>query len=103
MKVRVFVPRATDPADGSTFSGTDYNFPVLPSIGHVLRFTDDDGDFTVASVGFVQDDEAFLAAVWLEAGAGQYMDPNEEGEPGDRYRDLDVLNSDMPPDSMPDY
>lgn len=104
MIVRVFMPRAVDPADGSTFRGTDHNFPVLPSIGQVLRFTDERaGDFTVAKIGFVQDGDAFLAAAWLEATDTRpaiKSDPMNEADKLDRYRDL---NYDVPPDSMTGY
>lgn len=104
MKVRVFIPRIQDSSEGPTFSGTDHNFPVLPSIGHVLRFNDGRaGDFTVVEVGFVQDDTAFLAAVWLEANAQNptyHSDPPYTVETSDRFRDL---NYDVPPESMTGY
>lgn len=104
MKVRVFIPRPPDATDGPTFSGTDHNFPVLPSVGHALRFNDGRaGDFTVVGVGFVQDGAAFLAAVWLEANAKNptyHWEPPDAGEPPDRFRDL---NYDVPPDSMTGY
>lgn len=104
MKVRVFAPRDFDPADGSAFSGTDHVFPMLPSVGHVLRYTDERaGEFTVAKVGFVQECPAFVAAIWLDGPktkppsiAEQIDEPGE----GDRYRDL---NYDVLPESMEGY
>ena len=67
MKVRVFVPKKLDPADGSDMDGCDYEFEVLPAAGQTIRFSDTDKpDFRVDRVGFIQDDEAFVACVWLE-------------------------------------
>jgi hypothetical protein len=104
MKVRVFVPRAPDPDDGSTFAGTDHSFPLLPSTGHLMRLTGDrQGDFIVANVGFVQDGDYFLAAVWLEHADSK---PVNAGEPvGDRPRSREYrdINFDVPPDSMMGY
>jgi hypothetical protein len=104
MKIRVFVPSELDPADGSTFSGTDHIFPILPSIGHVLRFTDERaGEFTVAKVGFMQDGLAFVAAVWLDGAKTNSpinSGPIDEGDDQDRYRDL---NYDVPPETMEGY
>lgn len=100
MKVRVFAPCDFGPADGSAFSGTDHVFAVLPSVGHVLQFTDERaGDFTVAKVGFVQEGAAFVAAIWLD---GAKTRPPSIAEPSekDRYRDL---NYDVPPESMEGY
>jgi len=104
MIVRVFVPRSHDPNDGSVFSGGDHNFPVLPDVGHVLRFADErkGDDFTVSKVGFVQQGEAFIAAVWLEGPDAEPPKPEEKSVPQDRdeYRDL---NYDVPPESMTGY
>ena len=104
MKVRVFVPRECGPADGFTFDGTDYNFPMLPSVGHVLHFTNERaGEFTVVKVGFMQEGPSFVAAVWVEGAktkATSHSDPNGERGDVDRYRDL---NSDVPPGSMEGY
>lgn len=104
MMVRVFMPRETDPTDGATFSGTDYRFPGLPSIGQLLRLTDTRaGDFTVSKVGFVQDGDAFVAAIWLEGAAPKPVprsDPTDENDDQYRYRDL---NYDVPPESMTGY
>jgi len=70
MMVRVFVPREHDPADGSDCDGTDHEFPTLPQIGQAIRFTDfRNGDFTVSKVGFIQDGEGFVPAVWTEGEA----------------------------------
>jgi hypothetical protein len=100
MIVRVFVPSAFDAAKGPIFSCTDHNFPVLPSIGHVLRFKDErEGHFTVAQVGFIQDGGAFLAAVWLQ-GPFTKPSPIDGNDHQDRYRDL---NYDVPPESMTAY
>ena len=104
MIVRVFVPRPHEPAEGANFSGSDHNFPVLPSIGQVLRFTDERGgdDFTVSKVGFVQNGDAFIAAVWTDGPEIEATDPIEEVIHGDRheYRDL---NYDVPPETMEGY
>lgn len=106
MMVRVFVPGAINQTDQPSFSGTDHHFPVMPSVGHVLRFTGErDDEFIVARVGFVQDGEAFLAAAWLEiSGAKQahYSDPIDAVSNPDnhRYRDL---NYDVSPDTMTGY
>jgi hypothetical protein len=104
MKVRVFVPRALDPADGPTVSGTDHNFPMMPNVGHIVHFTDERAsEFMVARVGFTQDGEAFLAAVWLEQAASipvLYSDPIAEKAETEPYRDL---NYDVPPESMTGY
>lgn len=104
MKVRVFIPCAADPVGTATFSAADFNFPVLPEIGHVLRFSNGKTEeFTVAEVGFVQEDAAFLAAVWLESSdrdAAYRAAQPEPGEPRDEYRDL---NADVPPETMTGY
>lgn len=104
MIVRVFVPRSHDAQDGTVFSGSDHNFPVIPNIGHVLRFTDErnDEEFTVAKAGFVQRGDAFIAAVWLEGPGTELAEPERKRGSQDReeYRDL---NYDVPPESMTGY
>lgn len=108
MKVRVFVPRApahpADPAGRPGFSGTDHYFPLLPHVGHILRFDDEGGgEYSVARVGFVQAEDGFIGAIWLESLAGTpvyHADPVAEGEPQGEYRDL---NHDVPPDTMTTY
>lgn len=104
MIVRVFVPRSHDSGRGSVFSGSDHKFPVLPQVGHTLRFTDErKGDgFAVSKVGFVQDGEAFIAAVWLEGPDTEPPQPEEKPVPENRdeYRDL---NYDVPLESMTGY
>ncbi|MBC2665646.1 hypothetical protein H7F51_08925 [Novosphingobium flavum] len=106
MKVRVFVPGVAEAADGPCYGGTDHQFPALPSLGQTLRFTDErKGDFTVIDVGFVQEGDAFVAAVWLEADAARrasYAEPVVVIEAADRHSERD-LNHDVPPDSMPTY
>ncbi|MBV1692375.1 hypothetical protein KRR38_33185 [Novosphingobium sp. G106] len=104
MIVRVFVPRSLDSSDGSLFSGSDHNFPVLPKVGDVLCFTDGSqgGDYTVSKAGFIRDGEAFIAAVWLEGPATEPAEPAQKTVDRDRgeYRDL---NYDVPPESMTGY
>lgn len=102
MKVRVFAPCDFDPADKATVGGTDHIFPMLPSVGHVLRFTDQrTGEFTVAKVGFVQEGLAFVAAVWLD-GADTRSPINSDpiDEAAGQHRDL---NYDIPPETMEGY
>ena len=105
MIVRVFVPCTFDPAEGLAFSQSDHNFPVLPSIGQVLRFTDEreGDDFTVAKVGFVQVGDAFIAAVWVEGVETkpvERIDEADDQEERYQYRDL---NYDVAPESMTGY
>jgi len=104
MKVRVFVPREFGPANGSSFRGTDFNFPMLPSVGHVLHLTDEHaGEFTVVKVGFIQEGPSFVAAVWLQGAETKSRiksDLADERDDQDRYRDL---NYDVPPESMEGY
>jgi len=103
MKVRVFVPGAGDAAGEPAFSGSDHHFPLLPSVGHVVHFRHAAGDFTVQSVGFVQDEDAFLPAVWLELNRTQsaYVPEARNTPPqSDPSRDL---NHDIPPEVMTDY
>lgn len=103
MKVRVFVPDASAVAGEPSFRGKDHHFPLLPSAGHVLHFQDGSGDFTVRTVGFVQVEDAFLPAVWLETTkTAAVINANEPGvqELPQAYRDL---NHDVPPDIMTDY
>lgn len=104
MKVRVFIPCAADPAGAATYSAADFNFPVLPEVGHVLRFSNGKTEeYAVAEVGFVQEDAAFLAAVWLESSereAAYRADLPEAQEPREEYRDL---NADVPPETMTGY
>ncbi|MBV1687747.1 hypothetical protein KRR38_08680 [Novosphingobium sp. G106] len=104
MIVRLFVPQSREPNEGPVFSASDHNFPVLPQVGHALRFTDErkDKDFSVSRVGFVQDADAFIAAVWLEGPDTQPPKSGEKPVPQARneYRDL---NHDVPPESMTGY
>jgi len=102
MKVRVFVPSLTTRADDAVYCGTDHTFPGLPSIGQALRFTDHrQGDFTVASVGYVQDGDAFLPAVWLASCDIQMAHSQQCGTP--QVSDHPDLNHDVPPASMTAY
>jgi len=104
MKVRVFVPRELDPVKGTTFTGTDHIFPILPSVGHVLRFTDEAaGEFTVAKVGFMQDDRAFVAAVWLDGPVTKASIASDHIDDGDEQNRTGDLNEDVPPESMEGY
>lgn len=74
MIVRVFVPKDLDLADGSTFDGTDHEFPVLPHVGHSIRFTDERQDhFKVERVGFIQEGYVFVPAVWCKGDPIQRM------------------------------
>jgi hypothetical protein len=104
MIVRVFVPCTFDAEEGASLNGSDHVFPMMPSVGHVLRFTNERaGEFTVAKVGFVQDGHAFVAAVWLEGRATESpigSDRIDEGDDPDGYRDL---NRDVPPETMEGY
>lgn len=104
MKVRVFVPCAPDPVGRPVFSGSDHMFPMLPSVGHVLHFREGrGGDFTVVRAGFVQDDEVFVAAIWLEANGSSSAYNSRvayDAEPQEGHRDL---NHDVPPASMTTY
>lgn len=102
MKVRMFVPSPGTGADEPVFSGTDHTFPSLPSIGQAVRFTDHrQGDFTVVNVGYVQDADAFLPAVWLASNDIQIMYSEQAVPPrAEEYRDL---NHDVPPASMTTY
>lgn len=104
MMVRVFVPCTPDPAGGPAFRGSDHIFPVLPSIGHVLRFTDErkGDDFTVAKVGFVQHGDAFMAAVWADGAETEPTAPVDQADDRDRHQYRD-LNYDVPPESMTGY
>lgn len=102
MKVRVFIPSGNASAGQLVFSGTDHTFPVLPSVGQALRFTDHrEGDFIVMSVGYVQNADAFMPALWLAHSGTElaYSDPTEAVTVSE-YRDL---NHDVPPESMTTY
>mgnify|MGYP001172878217 CR=1 FL=1 len=102
MKVRMFVPSPSSSADEPVFCGTDHTFPSLPSIGQAVRFTDHRrGDFTVVTVGYVQDADAFLPAVWLTSNDIQMIYSEQAVPPRvQEYRDL---NHDVPPASMTTY
>lgn len=67
MRVRVFVPKPLDIADGSDHAGTDHEFPQLPEVGHLIRFTDvRSEDYRVRKGGFIQDSGSFLPCIWVE-------------------------------------
>ncbi|RYG88811.1 MAG: hypothetical protein EON59_03205 [Alphaproteobacteria bacterium] len=68
MLVRVFVPKPLDPADGSDLDGTEHEFPALPCVGDLIRFTDHRAgeDFTVDRVGYIQDGDGFVACSWVK-------------------------------------
>lgn len=102
MKVRVFVPSLTARTDDPVYCGTDHTFPALPSVGQALRFTDHrQGDFTVVNVGYVQDGDAFIPAVWLASCDRQVVYSEQRGAlEVPEYRDL---NHDVPPASMTTY
>jgi|GEM_PF-4804159 len=102
MKVRVFVRAASAPVDAPVYSGTDHTFPGLPSVGQSVRFTDHRaGDFTVTSVGYVQDGDGFVPALWLMPSDTRpvYYERVDATAPAE-YLDL---NHDVPPDSMTTY
>jgi len=102
MKVRVFVPSIENASPEQAFHGADYTFPAIPAVGQTLRFTDERAaDFTVASIGYVQDADAFIPAVWLSPDVGQsgYSDQTAAAN-GAEYLDL---NHDVPPESMTSY
>lgn len=62
MKIRVFVPGDESEAN---YSGQDHHFPSLPKLGDTIRFAaPQPGDFIVTRVGFIQEGEAFIGAVW---------------------------------------
>ena len=102
MKVRVFVPSLGSRGEDPVFCGSDHTFPGLPSLGQALRFTDHQrGDFTVVNVGYVQDGDAFIPAVWLACSETQmgYAEPEGTSQIPE-YRDL---NYDVPPATMTTY
>ena len=102
MKIRMFVPGSSSNADEPVFCGSDHIFPSLPAIGQAIRFTDHrQGDFDVVSIGYVQDGDGFLPAVWLARRDIQmtYSDPVVSAQVQE-YRDL---NHDVPPASMTTY
>jgi hypothetical protein len=102
MKVRVFVPRRTSSTDNPVFCGTDHTFPGLPGIGQALRFTDHrQGDFAVVNVGYVQDGDAFIPAVWLASSDTQVVYTEEASAP--RMSEHRDLNYDVPPAMMTTY
>jgi hypothetical protein len=65
MKVRVFIYTGEE---GEEYSGQDFEFEVMPQAGQSLRFTEQEvEDQTVEKVGFIQDGQSFIAAVWMKA------------------------------------
>jgi len=102
MKVWVFVPSVNGSADDPVYCGSGHTFPGLPSVGQALRFTDHrQGDFTIANVGYVQDGDAFIPAVWLARGDTQMVYSEEAGAlQAPEFRDL---NYDVPPATMTAY
>lgn len=65
MKVRVFIPSRDE---GYTHDGSEYEFASLPRVGETIRFTDfRAADFTVTQVGYIQDGDSFITAVWTES------------------------------------
>jgi hypothetical protein len=105
MKVRVFTKSEFDPIDRAAFKrGTDHSFPMLPSVGHSMFFTDErKGEFVIVKVGFVQDGPAFVPAVWLEGPETKSANKSEEIENGGGRESVGDLNSDIPPASMEGY
>jgi hypothetical protein len=72
MQVRVFKPTEDD---HEVYVGEDFDFDVLPAIGHILRFTaENDYPFEVATVGFIQEGQRFVAAVWLRSSEASDID-----------------------------
>jgi hypothetical protein len=63
MRVRVFLP-ADETLEQFPFG--EFEFDVMPLEGQILRFTDlEDADYPIEQVGFIQDGESFVGAVWL--------------------------------------
>lgn len=64
MKVRVFLYRGEP---GHEYDGEDFEFEAMPQVGHFLRISGEgDYDDEIEKVGFIQDDDKFIAAVWLK-------------------------------------
>jgi hypothetical protein len=102
MKVRVFVPTRPSPAHETIFGGSDHIFPTIPAVGEALRFTDHrQSDFTVMRVGYVQQGDVFLPAIWL-AFDGMQLEYCEQTNASQTAEYLD-LNHDVPPESMSAY
>ncbi len=63
MKVFVFLP-----GDGllEPFPYGQFDFDVMPQAGQFLQFTELEGaDYPVERVGYIQDENAFIGAIWL--------------------------------------
>lgn len=63
MRVRIFLPMddALEP-----FAFGEFHFDTMPQVGQVLRLADfEDAEYPVERVGFIQEDEHFVGAVWL--------------------------------------
>lgn len=103
MKVRVFVPDAAAQPGPVSYTGKDHLFPILPSPGHVLHFENEPRDFAVRTVGFVQSEDAFVPAVWLEAGPTASVSVPDDPAAPDRAEPYRDLNHDVPPEIMTDY
>ena len=97
MIVRVFVPKPFDRTDGSDLSGTDHEFPLLPQVGQSLQFADVTRPrYDVVRVGFIEDAETFVPAVWctaldMPASIGEDDNDRDDNNGGDytRYDELD--------------
>lgn len=83
MKVRIFLP-----ADETLqqFPFGEFEFDVMPQEGNVLRLADLEGaEDPVERVGFIQEGEHFVGAVWLGpprplAGMVETVEADEEEE-----------------------
>lgn len=51
---------------GEEYLGSDFEFEVMPSVGQLLRLSDEVKDFEIEKVGYIQDEGKFVAAVWLK-------------------------------------
>jgi len=64
MKVRVFLYVGEPDRD---YDGEDFEFETMPQVGQFLRISGEgDYDDEIEKIGFIQEDDKFIAAVWLK-------------------------------------